>query len=65
MFRRELTILGSFINPHTQQRAVDLLPSLELDELVTHRFSLQDFSEAIDTKRTNPEALKILIQPGV
>ena len=30
VFRRELTILGSFINPETQQRAVDLLSEVEL-----------------------------------
>lgn len=64
VFRRELTILGSFINPETQQRAVDILPQLELDPLITHRFSLEDFEASLETKRTNPEALKILIRPG-
>jgi len=40
IFRGELSILGSFVNPFTHQRAVDLLPRLDLRALVTHRFPL-------------------------
>ena len=64
VFRKELTILGSFINPFTNQAAVDLLPRLDLDRLVTHRFELGEFEQAVRARRTDPSALKILIRPS-
>jgi len=64
VFRKELTILGSFINPFTNQAAIDLLPSLDLEPLVTHRFELSEFEEAVRVRKTDPAALKILIVPS-
>lgn len=64
VFRRELTILGSFINPFANQAAIDLLPKLGLDRLVTHRFELNGFEEAVHVRRTDPLALKILVEPS-
>ncbi len=64
VFRRELTILGSCINTETQQRAVDLLSEVELGPLVTHCFRLEDFADAVEMKRADPQALKILVKPG-
>ena len=64
VFRKELTILGSFINPFTNQAAVDLLPRLDLERLITHRFELDGFEEAVHVRKTNPSALKILIGPS-
>ena len=42
VFARELRILGSYLNPHTHGRAVELAASgrLALDPLVTHRIDL-------------------------
>lgn len=63
LFRREITILGSFVNPFTHPRAVDLLSKLDLERLITHRFDLASFAEAVDLRRKDPSALKILIKP--
>ncbi len=42
VFARELRILGSYLNPHTHGRAVELAASgqLALDPLITHRIDL-------------------------
>jgi L-iditol 2-dehydrogenase len=42
VFHKELTICGSFINPHTQQRAIDLLEqgAIEIEPLISHRMTL-------------------------
>lgn len=39
VFQKELTIYGSFINPNTHQRAIDLLEqgAIEVEQLITHR----------------------------
>jgi len=65
VFRRELTIAGSFVNPYTTQRAVELLEAgkVKLKELITHRFSLEDFLRALDTFEKDKERIKILIKP--
>jgi len=42
VFARELRILGSYLNPHTHGRAIELAASgrLTLDPLITHRIGL-------------------------
>lgn len=49
VFQKELTICGSFINPHTHQRAIELLRQgrIEVQSLISHRFSLDDLPEAM------------------
>jgi threonine dehydrogenase-like Zn-dependent dehydrogenase len=51
LFSRELTLLGSVINPWTHQRAVALLPRLGLDRLSTAFFGLHEFDEALAAQR--------------
>lgn len=46
IYREELKILGSLTNPYTHRRAIEMLPFLELDEIISHRFSLQDIHDA-------------------
>lgn len=64
IFFRELTILGSFINPATQGRAVDLISrgKVQLEPLITHRFPLKEIGRAFET-HGKPEAIKILVEP--
>jgi 2-desacetyl-2-hydroxyethyl bacteriochlorophyllide A dehydrogenase len=66
IYRKEIKIAGSFINPHTTGRAVQLLEGgkMKLKELITHRFSLDEFPKAIDTYEKDKERIKIVIKPG-
>lgn len=63
LFRKELSILGSTINPFTHYRAVEMLPVLGLGDLVTHAFPLARVNEAIETVRRG-EGFKIAIEPN-
>jgi L-iditol 2-dehydrogenase len=46
VYARELTIIGSFINPYTHERAVGLLPQMGLEKLPIQTFSLDQFRDA-------------------
>lgn len=60
VFYRELTIVGSFVNPFTHARAVQMLASkqVEVMPLVTHRFGLDDAEEALRTA-SGRDAIKV------
>ena len=65
VFRRELTILGTFTNPYTTRRAVQLLAA-DPDRwrpLVTHVYPLAQFSEAWDIHQRG-QGLKVCIRPN-
>lgn len=64
IFKKELTIKGSFINPATHDRALALISSGRVDvkPLITHRFNLEDIDKAIKMQ-TSPEAVKVLVIP--
>lgn len=63
VFLKELAIIGSTINPFTHYRAVAMLPTLQLADLVTHVFPLDRINEAIETARSG-QGLKIAIEPN-
>jgi threonine dehydrogenase-like Zn-dependent dehydrogenase len=46
IFREELSIFGSVINPYTHARAVELLPRLGLDRITYNKFPLDAYKEA-------------------
>ena len=60
----EITIRGSYNNPCTQSRAIDLLGSgrLNAGAVVTDHFSLKDAKEAYRRTGTS-ESLKVVIEP--
>ena len=64
VFYRELTIRGSFVNPFTHVRAVELLAAKRVDvlPLISHRFALDQFGEAIETAQGR-DAIKVLVLP--
>lgn len=64
IFHKELTILGSFVNPDTHQRAVELLNSgrIRTDLLITHRFPVEQTEEAIRMQMSS-ESIKVLVTP--
>lgn len=51
VFAKELTILGTVINPFTHHRAVELLPALGLDRLGIRTYPLEAHAEAFLAQR--------------
>lgn len=64
VFRRELTIRGSYTNPYVMDRALALLASGRLDwqNVVTHRFPLDEFGDAW-TVHSEGLGLKVCVRP--
>ncbi len=64
VYRKELTIRGAFVNPHTFGRALLLLGQrrVQTEPLVSHRFDLGGVDEAIATIKQG-EAIKALVVP--
>ena len=62
IFQKELTIMGSFVNPDTQSRAVALIASgqLNLKPLITHRYPVSQLEDAINMQ-TSAESIKVLV----
>lgn len=63
IFFRELSIYGSTINPFAHQRVVSLLKRLDVADLVTHTFPLEQINEAMQAAR-EARGLKICIKPN-
>ena len=65
VFARELRIFGSYLNPHSHARAVDLVASgrLALDPLISRRV---DLAGALEAVRADPRTddVKILLTPA-
>lgn len=64
VFKRELTIRGSYTNPYVMDRALGLLASGRLDweKVVTHRFPFDRFDEAWSV-HSEGLGLKVSVQP--
>ncbi len=62
VFLNELTIIGSYINPCTHARAIDLVASgrVKVDPLVSHRLPLDDFPRAMEIAEAGG-AVKIMV----
>ncbi|MGI9862901.1 zinc-dependent alcohol dehydrogenase family protein [Moorella naiadis] len=63
IYRKELTIVGSAINPFTHHRVLEILPSLKAKELITHKFPLSGIEEAFSVARRGL-GLKVCITPN-
>lgn len=64
VYKKELTIKGSFVNPDTHERAVRLINSGKLDftSIITHRFALDQLPEAIAMQMSS-ESIKVVVCP--
>lgn len=64
IFKKELTIRGSFVNPDTHQRAVELINSGKLDfaPIITHSFGIDQLTEAIAMQMSD-ESIKVVVKP--
>ncbi|MBS7610628.1 zinc-dependent alcohol dehydrogenase family protein [Candidatus Bathyarchaeota archaeon] len=63
IYKHELTIIGSFINPYEMDSALNLLASgaVDVKPLISHIISLNDLEKAL--KREIPNTIKILVKP--
>lgn len=64
VYKKELTIKGSFVNPDTHSRAVALLNAgkLNFDQIITHRFPLAQMPEAIAMQMSD-QSIKVIATP--
>ena len=65
IFRRQLTVKGSFAQVHCFGRALALLDSgrIRADGIITHRFALDEYPAALETVGSNPACLKAIVEP--
>lgn len=65
IYRNEITLKGCFVNPYTTERAIKLLAEgrVNVKELITHKFKLNELDEAMQVYRKNKERIKILMKP--
>ncbi|MBS3791571.1 MAG: zinc-dependent alcohol dehydrogenase family protein [Candidatus Bipolaricaulota bacterium] len=65
VYRKELTIQGSFVNPYSTKDALDLLAEgkIDVEDLVTHRFGLEQFDRAIEVYSNDDSRIKIMMEP--
>jgi len=63
VFRREITIKGSFAEISSFAAAIAALRSgrVRTDGIITHRFHLDDYAKALDAVASNPLAHKVII----
>ena len=64
---KELTIMGSWVNPYTFNRALDILESgrVNVKTLISHDFSLENIMEGFKAMMKKPEGfMKALIRIG-
>lgn len=64
LYNKELTVMGSMINPDTHQRAVNLINSgkVRIDNIITHRFPLDRLEDAI-LAQMGTESIKVMVHP--
>jgi (R,R)-butanediol dehydrogenase/meso-butanediol dehydrogenase/diacetyl reductase len=62
MYAKELTITSTFVSPYSFPRALNLLPKLELDALITDIILLADIAKAFELHKAG-KSIKILIKP--
>lgn len=64
VFKKELKIVGSMVNPDTHLRAVNLINSgrMELKRLITHVFDMEHLEDAIKMQMSN-ESIKVVVHP--
>jgi threonine dehydrogenase-like Zn-dependent dehydrogenase len=59
---RELQITGAMEYPDDFGRGIDLLARRDLSPMITHRFPLERFHEALDVARDPSVAGKVMVE---
>jgi L-iditol 2-dehydrogenase len=63
----EIAIFGSRANPNVSRKLINLIAAkqLRVDDLITHRFPLEDFATALDTfVKRRGGAIKVVVEPN-
>jgi len=62
VFKKELTIKGSFVNPDTHLRAATLINSskVSFSDIITHTYKLHQLADAI-AMQTSAESIKVVV----
>ncbi len=65
IFRRELTVLGSFAQARTFERAARMVNAhlVQVQEMVTHTFPLERWADALQMSMTGRTHIKIVMTP--
>jgi len=65
VFRRELSLKGSFAQTHCFDRALGVLRSgrVRTDGIITHEFPLDEYGRALEALRADPSCMKAAIVP--
>lgn len=65
IFRRQLRVLGSFAQVNCFDRSLAMLRSgrVRTDGLITHRFALDTYADALDALSSDPTCLKAVVAP--
>jgi D-arabinitol dehydrogenase (NADP+) len=65
IFRREITIVGSYAEMTSFPAAIAALRSrrVRTDGLITHRYPLDRFGEALHATANDPSAHKVVVNP--
>ena len=63
MFRKDLSIIGSFAVCRTFQESIALIQSgaVRVEPLISHRLPLEQFAEALDVAEHAPDRMKVQI----
>lgn len=64
VYKKELTIRGSFVNPDTHQRAIKLIEAgvVDFEPIITHHFDLYHMTDAIQTQMGSA-SIKVMVDP--
>jgi L-iditol 2-dehydrogenase len=62
IYRRELDIRGSFFSPYSFQRAIQILPRLNLGPVISHCFDLGEIRQAFEVMKQQ-KGIKVLLKP--
>ncbi len=65
VFRRELSVKGSFAQTHCFDRALAVLRSgrVRTEGIITHEFPLEEYGRALEASRSDPSCMKAAIVP--
>lgn len=65
IYKKEIRLVGSIINPDTHQRAVEMINTgrLKLKELITHTYNLEHLEDAIHMQ-ASAESVKVVVHPN-
>jgi len=65
VFKKELKIQGSFVNPDTHARAVQMINAgkIIMNPIITHRFRLDEIEQAVQTQMDD-KSIKVIVEPN-